>query len=140
MAAAIGLQEHAGLLFALPATAMTRRSPFPRAFQIGLTANAAHTGARDRQAMLFGQFFGEMAIVVVSILIFCQLQYLAANLRLDLVARGPAAIAVGHPWRTLLPVSSNQPADLSQGKSQEFSGLESGHLVVHDLLQKMQTF
>ena len=126
MLAAIHLQQHLRLWIALAQPPLPGCLPLAWAAQVRFPAQPPPRGHGQGDVMSLGQFFPEVAVVVVRILFPGQANHQGRYGRVKLVGRFAYPVAVGQTCRPRLPVGGQQASRLSQAQPQYLGCLLPG--------------
>jgi hypothetical protein len=114
--AAVDLQEHAWLGEAGTAAAVLGRAVFAGSAQTRRAAEAAEARTGEGDAVVFGEDFGEVVIVVVPVDLLDQSQDLVAGGLRDAARRGAASVAMSQTGRAVPAIGGQETAHLPQGE------------------------
>jgi len=113
--AAVDLQEHAWLGEAGTAAAVLGRAVFAGSAQTRRAAKAAEARTGEGDAVVFGQDFGEVVIVVVPVDLLDQSQDPVAGGLGDAARRGAASVAMSQTGGSAEAEAGDQTTHVAQG-------------------------
>jgi hypothetical protein len=94
VSAAVDPQQHAGARIAIAPPSMPRRPSFSWGRDPGIAQDPVHAGNRELQALVLGQYLGEVVLVEPHVLGFGQLAHPGCQRSVQGMDRAPSRL----PW------------------------------------------